>query len=117
MQQLYNTQEGENYRKQLVNLTSDFISGDGTLAKTPTGLRAGKRTLQELLGSGRWYGTLTKENMIVWIILTTTHEETAIEEMTQEKAKERKRKKRKEKEKEKKEQKRKGNNAELRRRT
>jgi hypothetical protein len=46
-----NTQEMENYRKKLVNLTSTFVSGNGPLAKTPiTGLKAVKRTLQELLG-------------------------------------------------------------------
>jgi hypothetical protein len=66
-------------------------------AKTPTALKALKRTLQELLGSGRWYGTLAMGCVIVWIIVTTDPEEMiATEEvLQQEEAKERKRKEKK----------------------
>jgi hypothetical protein len=55
-------------------MTPAFVSGNGPLAKTPTGLKAVKRTLQELLGSDRWYGTLTKENMTAWI-MDRSHDE------------------------------------------
>ena len=44
------SQEMENYRKMITNRTSDYTSGSGCLAKTPTVLKALKRTLQELLG-------------------------------------------------------------------
>jgi hypothetical protein len=46
-----NTQCCVNYRKWIVNITTAFVSGNGPLAKTPTGLKAVKRTLQEPLGS------------------------------------------------------------------
>jgi hypothetical protein len=62
-----NSQEMENYRKMITNRTSDCTSGSGCLVKTPTVLKALKRTLQELLGSDRWYETLTMGCMMtVW---------------------------------------------------
>jgi hypothetical protein len=44
-----NTQYCVSYRKWIANMTAAFVSGNGPLAKTPTGLKAVKRTLQELL--------------------------------------------------------------------
>ena len=79
-------------------------------------LKALKRTLQELLGNDRWYGTLTKECIMAWIIVMTDREEmTATEEMLQKERKERKTKEKKRKRNKRKEQKRKEKNAELRR--
>jgi hypothetical protein len=44
-----NTQYCANHRKMITNATSDYTSGNGPLAKTPTALRALKMTLQGLL--------------------------------------------------------------------
>jgi hypothetical protein len=79
-------------------------------------LKALKRTLQEMLGTDRWYGTMPKVCLclIVWVIETTELEEViaAVDmETKQKKQKERKRERKR-----KKEQKRKERNAELRRR-
>jgi hypothetical protein len=60
---------------------SDFVSGHSPITSTPTALEALKRTLQELLGSDRWYGTMPKECMIVWtIVLKDDREETTTTE-------------------------------------
>jgi hypothetical protein len=68
-----------------------------------------------VLGSDKWYGTMPRECMAVWIMETTDLEEViATEEM---KAKEEEKKEKKRERKQKKEQKRKERNAELRRRT
>ena len=73
----------------------------------PAILKALKRTLQEMLGIDRWYGTMPIVCMIVWILQKTTD----IEEVIAPEKKERKRTRKR-----KKEQKRKERNAELRRR-
>jgi hypothetical protein len=39
--------------------------------KPPMGVKAFKRTLQEMPGIGGWYGTMPKECMIAWVIETT----------------------------------------------
>jgi hypothetical protein len=38
-------------------------------------LKALKRTLQEMIGTGRWYGTMPKVCVIVWVMKTTAPEE------------------------------------------
>jgi hypothetical protein len=100
---------GINQRAVIANTTLGYNSGNGGFARSPTALRALKTALQEILGSGRWYGTMSKECMTVWIMETTGLEEVIAEEM--------KAKKKKGERKQKKEQKREERNAELRRRT
>jgi hypothetical protein len=56
-----------------------YNSGNGGFARSPTALRALKTALQEILGSGRWYGTMSKECMTVWIMETTGLEEVIAE--------------------------------------
>jgi hypothetical protein len=53
-----NTQYFVNQRTMITNATSNYNSGNGGFARSPTLLKALKRTLQEMLGSGRWYGTM-----------------------------------------------------------
>jgi hypothetical protein len=55
----------------ITNTTLDFTSE----GRPPTALRALKRTLQEVLGIDRWYGTMPKGCMVVWIIYTTDPDE------------------------------------------
>ena len=75
------TQEGENYRKTITNRAMDHATRHSAITSTPTVLGALKRTLQELLGSDRWYGTMPIECLVVWIIaLHDDREETAIQE-------------------------------------
>jgi hypothetical protein len=67
-------------------------------------LLRGQEDTQELLfiGSGRWYGTLAMECLVVWVIVTTGPEEMiATEEISQEEAKERKKKEKEKKTKDK----------------
>jgi hypothetical protein len=97
----------------ITNTTLDYNPGNGGFARSPTVLKALKRTLQEVLGSDRWYGTMPKECIIAWLMETTDIDEVIATEM---KAREKKEKKKRER-KQKKEQKRKERNAELRRRT
>ena len=78
-------------------------------------LKALKRTLQEMIGTDRWYGTMPKVCVIAWIMKTTDPEEVIdTEEME---VKKKKKKEMKRERKRKKEQKRKERNAKLRRRT
>ena len=64
-----NTQEGENYRKKTItNRAADHATRHSAITSTPTVLGALKRTLQELLGSDRWYGTMPIGYLVVWII-------------------------------------------------
>jgi hypothetical protein len=53
-----NPQYFVNQRTMITNATSNYNSGNGGFARSPTLLKALKRTLQEMLGSGRWYGTM-----------------------------------------------------------
>jgi hypothetical protein len=91
----------------ITNTTSDYNSRNGPFVRSPTTLKAFKMTPQEVLGIGRWYGTMPKECMAVWVIETADPNEVkATKEMLQEEAKERKKKETKRKRRKKKEQKR-----------
>jgi hypothetical protein len=61
----------------IANAALIYNEGNGGFASKPTLciLEALKRTLQEMLGTGRWYGTMPKVCMIVWIMKTTDLEE------------------------------------------
>jgi hypothetical protein len=72
------TQEGENYRKTIANRAADHATRHSVITSTPTVLEALKRTLQELLGSDRWYGTMPMECMVVWIIVLNDGREETI---------------------------------------
>jgi hypothetical protein len=76
-------------------------------------------SLQELLGSDRWYGSMPKECMVIWIIvLHDDREETIVTRSGyKQKIKKRKKKENKRERKERQKQKRKEKNAELRRDT
>jgi len=89
-------------------IMSEALKKEQYFASKPTLLKALKRTLQEMLGIDRWYGTMPIVCMIVWILRKTTDLEEVIAAIEK---KERKRKRKR-----KKEQKRKERNAELRRR-
>jgi hypothetical protein len=80
------------------NATLGYNSGNGRFARSPTLLKALKRSLQEMLGGVRWYGTMPKECMTAWIMETTDFGEIiATEEM---KTKEKKKRKKEEEKKE-----------------
>jgi hypothetical protein len=88
-----NTQEGENYRKAITNRAADRAARHSVITSTPTVLGALKRTLQELLGSDRWYGTIPIGCLIARIIASyDDRKETAIQEelIQEEKKKEKK---------------------------
>jgi hypothetical protein len=72
------------------NATLICNSGNGGFARSPTLPKALKRTLQEMLGTDRWYGTMPKECMIVWIMVTTDLEEVIHTEVMEVKKKNRK---------------------------
>jgi hypothetical protein len=94
-----NTQYCVKQRTMITNATLDYNSGNGRFARSPTLLKVLKRTLQEMLGSDRWYGTMPKECMIVWIMETTDHEEMiATRDESKRKKRERKEKRKKTKE-------------------
>ena len=59
----------------ITNATLSYNEGNGGFASKPTLLKALKRTLQEMLGTDRWYGTMPKVCMIVWVMKTTDPEE------------------------------------------
>jgi hypothetical protein len=59
----------------ITNATLICNEGNGGFASKPTLLKALKRTLQEMIGTDRWYGTMPKECMAVWIMVTTDLEE------------------------------------------
>ena len=67
-----NTQEGGNYRKKTItNQAADHATRNSAITSSPTVFRALKRTLQELLGSVRWYGTMpigysSMDHSLVW---------------------------------------------------
>jgi hypothetical protein len=99
----------------ITNVTLIYVEGNGGFASKPTLLKALKRTLQEMIGTDMWYGTMPKVCMTVWIMKTTDLEEVIdTEEME---VKNNSQKERKRERKRKKEQKRKERNAKLRRRT
>jgi hypothetical protein len=52
-----------------------YNEGNGGFASKPTLLKALKRALQEMPGTDRWYGTMPKECMTIWIMETTGLEE------------------------------------------
>ena len=97
-----------NQRTMITNATLNYNERKGGWDYCQKSRKALKRTLQEMLGIDRWYGTMPIVCMIAWIMQKTTD----IEEMIAAKEK----KERKRKRKRKKEQKRKERNAELRRR-
>jgi hypothetical protein len=93
-----NTQEGGNYRKMITNQISDLVSGHSPITSTATVLEALKKTLQELLGSDRWYGTMPKGCVIAWIIvLKGNREEVIVTESEVRRRNETKRKRKKDK--------------------
>jgi hypothetical protein len=47
----------------ITNATLDYNSGNGRFARSPTLLKALKKTLQEMIGSDRWYGTMPKKSV------------------------------------------------------
>jgi hypothetical protein len=70
------TQYCVNRRTKVINTTMDYNSGNGSYCQiTHTLLKAFKRALQEMLGCGRWYGTMPMGCVMAWVIETTDHEE------------------------------------------
>jgi hypothetical protein len=108
-----------NRRKTITNRTSGHASRHSAITSIPTVLRALKKALQELLGSGRWHGSMPKGCMVVWIMALKDGRKEAVvtEELIYKRKEERKRRERKRERKQKKEQERKEKNAELRRDT
>jgi hypothetical protein len=95
-----NTQEGENYRKTITNRAMAHATRHSAITSSLTVLEALQRTLQELLGSIRWYGAMPIGYFVVWIMLALhdDREETVVnEESIQEGKNERKKNGRKEK--------------------
>jgi hypothetical protein len=84
-----NTQEGRNYRKTITNRAMDQATRQSVITSSLTVLEALQMTLQELLGSVRWYGTMPIGYLVVLIIvLYDDREETiANEELIQEEKK------------------------------
>jgi hypothetical protein len=70
-----NTQYCVNHRTKIINTALDYNSGNGNFARSPKLLRAFNRALQEVLGCGRWYGTMPIGCMIVWVIEKSDREE------------------------------------------
>jgi hypothetical protein len=70
-----NTQYCVNQRTVITNATLLFNEGNDGFASKPTLLEALKRTLQEMPGTDRWYGTMPKVCMIVWTMKMTDPEE------------------------------------------
>ena len=70
----------------------DHATRHSVITSSLTVLEALQRTLQELLGSIRWYGTMPIGYLVVWIIALhdDREETTANEELIQEGGKERK---------------------------
>ena len=92
----------------ITNATLNYNERKGGWDYSQKSRKALKRTLQEMLGIDRWYGTMPIMCMIVWILQKTTDIEEVIAAINK---KERKRKRKR-----KKEQKKKERNAKLRRR-
>jgi hypothetical protein len=64
-----NTQYCINQRKMIADAALICNEGNGGFASKPTLLQALKRTLQEMPGTDRWYGTMPKGVcVIVWIM-------------------------------------------------
>jgi hypothetical protein len=52
----------------ITNAALNYNEGNGGFASKPTLFKALKRTLQEMLGIDRWYGTMPIVCMIAWIM-------------------------------------------------
>jgi hypothetical protein len=83
--------KGKITEKTITNQAADHATRNSAIASSPTVLGALKRTLQELLGSVRWYGTMPIEYLVVWAIAPYDDREEMIvnEELIKEEIKER----------------------------
>jgi hypothetical protein len=68
-------------RTMISNAALNYNEGKGGFASKPTLLKALKRTLQEMLGIDRWYGTMPIVCMIAWIMQKATDIEELIAAM------------------------------------
>jgi hypothetical protein len=84
MEEWMDIQQSANHRTRTTTTTLGYNPENDHFARSPAVLKTFKRALllQEMLGNDRWYGTMPKECMVVWILHTTVPEEVkAIEEM------------------------------------